>query len=86
MSGVIDLMKNLELIFLHLESSLSLNMCSSEIPIGIKYIAGKSAQLKSSVILAGLNSFGNTTVIERLKSRDHTERLLKKTSLYNQKI
>ena len=48
-------------------------MCSSEIPIGIKYIAGKSAQLKSSVILAGLNSFGNTTVIERLKSRDHTE-------------
>ena len=79
MSGVIDLMKKFGANFSPSgKVHFPLNMCSSEIPIGIKYIAGKSAQLKSSVILAGLNSFGNTTVIERLKSRDHTERLLKK--------
>ena len=45
-------------------------------PIGITYNAGVSAQLKSSVILAGLNSFGNTTLIEKEKSRDHTENMI----------
>ena len=33
---------------------------------------------KSSVILAGLNSYGETDIIENLKSRDHTENMLKK--------
>ena len=45
-------------------------------PIGIKYKAGVSAQLKSAVILAGLNSFGNTTLVEKEKSRDHTENMI----------
>ena len=45
-------------------------------PIGINYEAGVSAQLKSSVILAGLNSFGLTKIIEKNKSRDHSENLL----------
>ena len=36
-------------------------------PIGINYIAGVSAQLKSAVILAGLNSFGNTKLLKDLK-------------------
>ena len=44
-------------------------------PIGIKYKAGVSAQLKSAAILAGLNSYGNTEIIEE-KSRDHTENML----------
>ncbi len=35
-----------------------------------------SAQLKSAVLLAGLNSPGRTTVIETEASRDHTEKLL----------
>jgi len=35
-----------------------------------------SAQVKSAVLLAGLSASGTTTVIEPLKSRDHTERLL----------
>ena len=39
-----------------------------------------SAQLKSAVILAGLNSFGTTTVIEKNKSRNHTENFLLKSS------
>jgi 3-phosphoshikimate 1-carboxyvinyltransferase len=35
-----------------------------------------SAQIKSAVLLAGLNSPGVTTVIEREATRDHTERML----------
>ena len=53
-----------------------LKLISSEIPIGVKYKAGVSAQLKSAVILAGLNSFGTTEIIEKDKSRDHTENML----------
>lgn len=36
-----------------------------------------SAQIKSAVLLAGLNAPGKTTVIEREASRDHTERMLR---------
>jgi 3-phosphoshikimate 1-carboxyvinyltransferase len=36
-----------------------------------------SAQLKSCVLLAGLNADGETTVIESVQSRDHTERMLR---------
>ena len=36
-----------------------------------------SAQVKSAVLLAGLHAPGRTTVIERLPTRDHTERLLR---------
>jgi 3-phosphoshikimate 1-carboxyvinyltransferase len=36
-----------------------------------------SAQIKSAVLLAGLNSPGETTVIEREATRDHTERMLR---------
>ena len=35
-----------------------------------------SAQIKSAVLLAGLNSPGRTTVIESEASRDHTEKML----------
>lgn len=36
-----------------------------------------SAQIKSCVLLAGLNSDGVTTVIEPVQTRDHTERMLR---------
>ena len=55
-----------------------LKIISSEMPIGTKYEAGVSAQLKSAVILAGLNAYGNTEIIEKEKSRDHTENMLLK--------
>ena len=55
-----------------------LRITSSNYPIGISYESGVSAQLKSAVILAGLNSYGNTEIKENLKSRDHTENMLKK--------
>ena len=57
-----------------------LKLVSTEMPVGINYKAGVSAQLKSSVILAGLNSFGSTKIIEEKKSRDHSENLLMKNS------
>ncbi len=57
-----------------------LKIISTDMPIGINYFAGVSAQLKSAVILAGLNSYGNTKIIESIKSRDHTENLLKKNT------
>jgi 3-phosphoshikimate 1-carboxyvinyltransferase len=57
-----------------------LKIISSEFPIGIKYKAGVSAQLKSAVIFAGLNSYGDTEVTEEEKSRDHTETMLLQNS------
>ena len=57
-----------------------LKIISTEMPLGINYKAGVSAQLKSAVILAGLNSFGTTKILETKRSRDHTENLLIKNS------
>ncbi len=54
-----------------------LKVISSEMPIGIYYKSDVSAQLKSAVILAGLNSYGNTNINLNKKSRDHSERMLK---------
>tara|TARA_Y100001970_G_scaffold278586_1_gene384489 strand:+ start:2951 stop:4291 length:1341 start_codon:yes stop_codon:yes gene_type:complete len=63
------------------KSYLPIKMISSEMPIGIIYKSGVSAQLKSAVILAGLNSFGTTTINEdnKKQSRNHTENLLAKS-------
>jgi 3-phosphoshikimate 1-carboxyvinyltransferase len=46
-------------------------------PTPIEYVTPvASAQIKSAVLLAGLNSPGRTTVIETEASRDHTEKML----------
>ena len=60
--------------------NLPFKLRSSNFPVGIKYIAGSSAQLKSAAILGALNSYGTTTVHESFKTRDHTENLLTKNS------
>lgn len=45
---------------------------------GIRYeLPVKSAQVKSAVLLAGLFANGETTVIEQVKTRDHTENMLR---------
>ncbi|WP_457625762.1 3-phosphoshikimate 1-carboxyvinyltransferase [Persephonella sp.] len=45
---------------------------------GIKFFNQKaSAQVKSALLIAGLNADGETTVEEPYKSRDHTEKMLK---------
>jgi len=36
-----------------------------------------SAQIKSCILLAGLNAAGETAIIEPVQTRDHTERMLK---------
>ncbi len=44
---------------------------------GIEFFNKKSsAQVKSALLIAGLLSEGKTTVVEKVKSRDHTEKML----------
>ncbi len=49
---------------------------SPAVPIGYR-LPVASAQVKSAVLLAGLNTAGITTVIEPTPTRDHTERMLR---------
>src|SRR5215470_3231431 len=56
---------------------LPLRLAGARDPIPIVYRTPvPSAQIKSAVLLAGLNAPGETTVIESEASRDHTERML----------
>lgn len=46
-------------------------------PVPVRYVLPvPSAQVKSAVLLAGLNAPGETIVVEREPTRDHTERML----------
>ncbi|PWR03251.1 3-phosphoshikimate 1-carboxyvinyltransferase [Meridianimarinicoccus roseus] len=46
-------------------------------PVPVRYVTPMpSAQVKSAVLLAGLNAPGQTTVIEAEATRDHSERML----------
>lgn len=56
---------------------LPLTVRGSAMPIPIEYeLPVPSAQVKSAILLAALNTPGRTTVIEPLPSRDHTERMM----------
>tara|TARA_Y100000590_G_C15691955_1_gene1003740 strand:+ start:541 stop:1887 length:1347 start_codon:yes stop_codon:yes gene_type:complete len=81
MSKLIDLMSRFGADFKKNKSYLPVNIISSSMPLGIVYKSGVSAQLKSAVILAGLNSYGFTKVEEKgeNRSRNHTENLLLKS-------
>ena len=77
MKKLIDLISRFGAFFLPKgKETFPLKLISSDMPTGIDYKAGVSAQLKSAVILAGLNSFGDTIIEEQVSSRDHTENLL----------
>ena len=77
MSKIIDLMTQFGATFLPKNKiNFPLTLISSEIPIGIEYKSGVSAQLKSAVLLAGLNANGVTNVLEENHSRNHTENML----------
>ena len=81
MSKIIKLMKLFGADFLPKKKvNLPLKLISSNMPVGIKYEAGVSAQLKSSVMLAALNSYGETCIVEKNESRNHTENILLKYS------
>ncbi len=56
---------------------MPLTVIGAQAPIPIVYRPSvPSAQVKSAVLLAGLNTPGETTVIEAIPSRDHTELML----------
>jgi 3-phosphoshikimate 1-carboxyvinyltransferase len=57
---------------------LPLAVTGSESPLAIEYtLPVASAQLKSAILLAGLNARYDTTVIEPEPTRDHTENFLR---------
>ena len=57
---------------------LPLTVHGARTPVPIEYAPPvASAQVKSAVLLAGLNAMGATTVIEAVATRDHTERMLR---------
>ncbi len=57
---------------------LPLTLIGTSDPVPVEYtLPMASAQVKSAVLLAGLNAPGETTVIEPEATRDHTERMLR---------
>ncbi len=57
---------------------LPMTVIGTHDPIPISYrLPVPSAQVKSAILLAGLNTPGQTEVIEESSTRDHTERMLK---------
>ncbi len=56
---------------------LPMTLVGAADPVPVRYaLPVPSAQVKSAVLLAGLNAPGETVVIEREATRDHTERML----------
>lgn len=56
---------------------LPMTLVGAADPVPVRYATPvPSAQVKSAVLLAGLNAPGQTVVIEREATRDHTERML----------
>mgnify|MGYP001301892651 CR=1 FL=1 len=81
MKNLINILSNFGASFLPKKKiNFPLKLVSSNMPVGINYNSGVSAQLKSSVIFAGLNSYGRTVINEDISSRDHTENLLIKNT------
>jgi 3-phosphoshikimate 1-carboxyvinyltransferase len=57
---------------------LPLMVAGADEPLPIEYeLPVASAQVKSAILLAGLNTPGRTTVVEPRPTRDHTERMLR---------
>jgi 3-phosphoshikimate 1-carboxyvinyltransferase len=57
---------------------LPLTLTGAANPVPVEYtLPVPSAQVKSAVLLAGLNAPGETVVIEHEATRDHTERMLR---------
>ncbi|MCP4822435.1 MAG: 3-phosphoshikimate 1-carboxyvinyltransferase, partial [Shimia sp.] len=56
---------------------LPMTIVGAKDPVPVRYeVPMPSAQVKSAVLLAGLNAPGKTVVIEKEATRDHTERML----------
>ncbi len=56
---------------------LPMTLVGAASPVPVRYVVPvPSAQVKSAVLLAGLNAPGETVVVEKEATRDHTERML----------
>ncbi|TNC48955.1 3-phosphoshikimate 1-carboxyvinyltransferase [Rubellimicrobium rubrum] len=56
---------------------LPMTIVGAKDPVPVRYVLPvPSAQVKSAILLAGLNAPGETVVIEKEATRDHTERML----------
>lgn len=56
---------------------LPMTLVGAKDPVPVRYVVPvPSAQVKSAVLMAGLNAPGQTVVFEREATRDHTERML----------
>lgn len=56
---------------------LPMTIVGAKDAVAVRYVMEvPSAQVKSAVLLAGLNAIGKTVVVEREPTRDHTERML----------
>ena len=56
---------------------LPMTIVGAKHPVPVRYaVPMPSAQVKSAVMLAGLNAPGETVIIEKEATRDHTERML----------
>jgi 3-phosphoshikimate 1-carboxyvinyltransferase len=62
----------------HSNNKLPLKFCTREKLNGIKYeLPVASAQVKSCILIAGFLAKGKTEIIEKIQTRDHTERMFK---------
>ncbi len=60
------------------QGRLPLTIVGASDPLPVRYVSPvPSAQVKSAVLLAGLNAPGETVLIEGEATRDHTERMLR---------
>ncbi len=59
------------------DGRLPMTIVGAADPVPVRYtVPVPSAQVKSAVLLAGLNAPGQTVVVEKEATRDHTERML----------
>ena len=75
----------------HNNNKLPLKFCIGEKLNGIKYeLPVASAQVKSCILIAGFLAKGNTEIVEKIQTRDHTERMFKhlgaKIQIFENKI
>ncbi len=77
MSRVLTPLRQMGLATLEAKETLPLTLRGTSSLIPIEYVLPvPSAQVKSAILIAGLMAAGETTVIEKEATRDHTERML----------
>jgi len=78
MGRVIEPLSQMSAVFAATDGRLPMKITGTRTPMPITYtLPIASAQVKSAIILAALNTPGTTTVIEPIATRDHTERMLR---------